>query len=586
MEEIRKKCSSNKHKDIDAISYCKNCKLYLCNKCRNMHSEFYDNHNLIMLDKDPYNIFTNECSLENHDKLELNYFCKDHNILCCAYCVNKINNNGYGEHFECDFCHINDIKEEKENKLRENIILLEDLSKNIDNMINELKTIIEKQDSAKDNLKLNIQKLFTKIRSSLNEKEDKLLLEVEEIYKNESVSEEIIKESEKLKYKIKRSLEKGKSFDKELNDINLSSFINDCILIENNIKEINKINDIILNDKTNKNKIIKFEIKEDTIGNIIEQIDNIGYLSLKNEDIKKDFDKNLNQPLNVLNYHKNEVWCLTYLKDGRLVSSSNDNTIIIYNKETFIPDLRIKEHSNPIYYVIQLSSGLLASCSCDNTIKLFKISGNKYEVVQTLNYHHKAVFKLLELKNNNLVSCSDDGYIIFYKKDKLTYKYDYSITTNYRCSSVIQTKDNEICYSLFSYQNEICFYDFLERKNKALLANISKCNNQREWFIMITKDLLLIPGKKMISIININEYKLIRIIDVPNSEWLCGACMLNKNEVIIGDDSKIIQWRIEGDNLNFVSQKEKAHDGWINVLLNIGNGHIASGSDDKTIKIW
>ena len=59
-----------------------------------------------------------------------------------------------------------------------------------------------------------------------------------------------------------------------------------------------------------------------------------------------------------------------------------------------------------------------------------------------------------------------------------------------------------------------------------------------------------------------------------------------KNEVIIGDDSKIIQWRIEGDNLNFVSQKEKAHDGWINVLLNIGNGHIASGSDDKTIKIW
>ena len=126
----------------------------------------------------------------------------------------------------------------------------------------------------------------------------------------------------------------------------------------------------------------------------------------------------------------------------------------------------------------------------------------------------------------------------------------------------------------------------MERKNKALLANISKCNNQREWFIMITKDLLLIPGRKMISIININEYKLIRIIDVPNSEWLCGACMLNKNEVIIGDDSKIIQWRIEGDNLNFVSQKEKAHDGWINVLLNIGNGHIASGSDDKTIKIW
>ena len=103
---------------------------------------------------------------------------------------------------------------------------------------------------------------------------------------------------------------------------------------------------------------------------------------------------------------------------------------------------------------------------------------------------------------------------------------------------------------------------------------------------MISKDLLLIPGQKKISIININSYKLIRIIDVPNSEWLCGACMLNKNMLLLGDDSKIIQWKIEKDNLIFISQKEKAHKGLINVLLNIGNGYIASGSGDNKIKIW
>ena len=36
----------------------------------------------------------------------------------------------------------------------------------------------------------------------------------------------------------------------------------------------------------------------------------------------------------------------------------------------------------------------------------------------------------------------------------------------------------------------------------------------------------------------------------------------------------------------FVSAKEKAHDKDINVLLNIGEGFIASGSDDYKIKIW
>ena len=57
--------------------------------------------------------------------------------------------------------------------------------------------------------------------------------------------------------------------------------------------------------------------------------------------------------------------------------------------------------------------------------------------------------------------------------------------------------------------------------------------------------------------------------------------------LLTGDYEEIIrQWKIEGDNLILVSKKEKAHDSNINVLVNMGNGFIASGSDDKTIKIW
>ena len=63
--------------------------------------------------------------------------------------------------------------------------------------------------------------------------------------------------------------------------------------------------------------------------------------------------------------------------------------------------------------------------------------------------------------------------------------------------------------------------------------------------------------------------------------------MLNKNILLTGDDAEIIrQWKIEEDNLILLSKKEKTHDSTIYVLLNIGNGFIASGSDDKTIKIW
>ena len=57
--------------------------------------------------------------------------------------------------------------------------------------------------------------------------------------------------------------------------------------------------------------------------------------------------------------------------------------------------------------------------------------------------------------------------------------------------------------------------------------------------------------------------------------------------LLTGDSKGIIrQWRIEGDNLILISKKEKAHDYGIFGLLNLGNGYIASGSFDKTIKIW
>ena len=134
--------------------------------------------------------------------------------------------------------------------------------------------------------------------------------------------------------------------------------------------------------------------------------------------------------------------------------------------------------------------------------------------------------------------------------------------------------------------NSICFFDLLEIKFKAKLDNIDKHKCVYEWFIMINKDLLLIPGSNKISIINVNKYNIIRIIDVPNSNIIAGVYMLNENMLFTGDwEEKIKQWKIEGDNLVLISEKEKTHGSDINVLINLGDGHIVSGSDD-IINIW
>ena len=63
----------------------------------------------------------------------------------------------------------------------------------------------------------------------MNDREDKLLEEINNLYNAKYFNEDIIKKGDKLPKKIKLSLEKGKLIDKEWDNINLYSYINDCI---------------------------------------------------------------------------------------------------------------------------------------------------------------------------------------------------------------------------------------------------------------------------------------------------------------------------------------------------------------------
>ena len=72
-----KKWSSLKHNENDAISFCQECRICMCNKCENYHSEIFQNHQIFKLEKnkDITNKFTGFCKEKNH-QVELNIFVK------------------------------------------------------------------------------------------------------------------------------------------------------------------------------------------------------------------------------------------------------------------------------------------------------------------------------------------------------------------------------------------------------------------------------------------------------------------------------------------------------------------------------
>ena len=112
MERKKQKCSLEDHNEFDANNFCPICKIYICNNWEKHHSSLFKNHQLFSLEKDINEIFTGFCKIENHN-LELDYFCKDHNELCCVKYIAKIKRKGNGQHINCNICNIEDIIDEK-----------------------------------------------------------------------------------------------------------------------------------------------------------------------------------------------------------------------------------------------------------------------------------------------------------------------------------------------------------------------------------------------------------------------------------------------------------------------------------------
>ena len=76
---------------------------------------------------------------------------------------------------------------------------------------------------------------------------------------------------------------------------------------------------------------------------------------------------------------------------------------------------------------------------------------------------------------------------------------------------------------------------------KSKINNINSNDRIFKGFIMISEELLVIPEKNKIAIINIKEYNLIKIIDVSNSNSVIGIRMLNDNILFTRDSNVIIK---------------------------------------------
>ena len=282
--ESRMKCSKKDHQKIDAIKYCKKCEVYMCNQCLEIHSNFLPNHQTTIIGEDLNNSASELCGEENHNQV-LEYYCKSHNKLGCALCIIKIKDKKKGQHKDCDICTIEDIKNQKHSQLEQNISKLEQIINSLSKIIVESKELLEKMETDKEQLKIKIQTAFTGLRNALNTREDLLLSQVDELY---SITD-TTKETEKSQAKIKKCYEKAKTLNKEWNNkTKLYLAINECITIENTMKEINEINERVKSKIPKEYINYKFIPENFQICDFLKRIIDFGEIKKINETKKKE----------------------------------------------------------------------------------------------------------------------------------------------------------------------------------------------------------------------------------------------------------------------------------------------------------
>ena len=351
-----------------------------------------------------------------------------------------------------------------ENKIYEDIKSLEDIKKqqtyfegySLEEIYHELVDLISKN-SFEFN-KNNGQIIFNVVLGSMKRKTLDFILEIEKsknIMKStlfqqiiNQKDEDIIKKLDKIIEQKDEVITKQEEMIKQKHEVNKQKdeiIIKQDEIIRQKEEVIKKQNDVFkqkddmikkqdemvkLNIETIKQKDEIINQKDNIIQLLGEIIKKKNYIDEKNEferrskeesinynEITKDFNIVNHENKNKLSYHADKaIYTILRLQDGRLASGGNDGSIIIYNKQTFIPEIVIKEHTKSIYDIIQLKNGNLLSCSYnDKTINEYKINeNNEYKLLSSINVGKDNMpYKIVELQNNE-IGLAAYNHLIFY----------------------------------------------------------------------------------------------------------------------------------------------------------------------------
>ena len=417
-EQIIIKCQKHSEK---ATKQCKECGIFLCDKCLSSHNDLFNNHNISVInDKQNPLSLTNEEKCKEHNK-DYSSYCKSCKLSLCSFCLNDeaINKKHQG-HSIITYKNLIDAAKEQNKKLQ--FQTFESFSQ----YVNKVEDNFNKQFNENLSRTIKIFEEFMKIiRATIEEFKKKM--EIKNNKKNTVMF--IIKRVYENYYDDFKAFNSGnnslfliKYLSKPYNEFSEVSFKSDLDVIS---EKINKLSNTLRNEDINNSLKISYayfskkELKlttnikkafKDQINDIIELKDE-KIVACSEDNSIKIFDKEGNC-LYILNGHASGVRALCLMKNERFASGSADKTIRIWSLKQHKTIKILKDQSNPIISLTSLSGDKLASSSFREIL----IYDEHFAVKYKLTEHQNWVRGFISMDKERYASCSDDGLIKIYDK--------------------------------------------------------------------------------------------------------------------------------------------------------------------------